>query len=125
MKEKLNTLIQSLSLVLVIDGMAWVVWSGNMTMKQMLPYLIVVVICIEILSLYMVGKIYPRSHTSFKIGTIASLFILLGIKTMAPGFFIPLTIALFAVNFLYNFYTNNKRRMGTFKRIPVRRIKMR
>lgn len=125
MRERLNTSIQSLSLILVAAGLAWVVWSGDTTMKQMLTYLIIAVAFIEILSLYLVNKIYPESHTSFKMGSIASLFILLGIKSMAPGFFIPLTIAVFAINFLYNFYTNNKRRSGTFKRRAGKKMKMR
>jgi archaellum biogenesis protein FlaJ (TadC family) len=125
MKERLNTSIQSLSLILVAAGLAWVVWSGDTSMKQMLSYLIILVAFIEMLSLYLVNKIYPESHTSFKMGSIASLFILLGIKSMAPGFFIPLTIGVFAVNFLYNFYTNNKRRTGTFKRRPGNKMKMR
>ncbi|MFD2035134.1 hypothetical protein ACFSKL_10045 [Belliella marina] len=125
MKEKLNTSIQSLSLILVAAGLAWVVWSGDTTMKQMLVYLIILVAVIEILSLYLVKRIYPESHTSFKMGMIASLLILIGIKTMAPGFFIPLTITVFSVNFLYNFYTNNKRRSGTFRRRNGKKMKMR
>ncbi len=125
MKERLNTSIQSVSLILVAAGLAWVVWSADTTMIQMLTYLIILVAFIESLSLYLIGKIYPESHTSFKMGIIASLLILLGIKTMAAGFFIPLTITVFAVNFLYNFYTNNKRRQGTFKRRPGKKMKMR
>ncbi|SNS34269.1 hypothetical protein SAMN06295967_107168 [Belliella buryatensis] len=125
MKERLNTSIQSLSLILVAAGLAWVVWSADTTMAQMLFYLIILVAFIESLSLYLVGKVYPESHTSFKMGIIASLLILLGIKTMAAGFFIPLTIAVFAVNFLYNFYTNNKRRQGSFKRRTGKKMKMR
>ncbi|MCH7415479.1 hypothetical protein MM213_18405 [Belliella sp. R4-6] len=125
MKEKLNTSIQSLSLILVAAGLAWVVWSGDTTMKQMLVYLLVMVTLIEALSLYLVKSIYPESHTSFKMGMIATLLILIGIKTMAPGFFIPLTITAFAINFLYNFYTNNKRRAGTFKRRMGKKMKMR
>jgi hypothetical protein len=116
MKERLNTSIQSLSLILVAAGLAWVVWSNDTTMKDMLTYLIVVTLVIEASSLYLIGKIYPESHTTYKIGIIASLLILIGIKSMLPDLFIPLTIAVFAVNFMYNFYTNSKRRKGAFKR---------
>ncbi|SMD42448.1 hypothetical protein SAMN00777080_0999 [Aquiflexum balticum DSM 16537] len=125
MKERLNTSIQSLSLILVAAGLAWVVWSNDTTMKDMLTYLIVVTLVIEASSLYLIGKIYPESHTTYKIGIIASLFILIGIKSMLPDLFIPLTIAVFAVNFMYNFYTNNKRRKGAFKRRSKDRLKSR
>lgn len=116
MKERLNTSIQSLSLILVAAGLAWVVWSNDTTMKDMLTYLIYVTLVIESLSLYLIGKIYPESHTTYKISIIASLLILVGIKSMLPDLFIPLTITVFAVNFMYNFYTNSKRRKGAFKR---------
>jgi hypothetical protein len=125
MKERLNTSIQSLSLILVAAGLAWVVWSNDTTMKDMLTYLIVVTLVIEASSLYLIGKIYPESHTTYKIGIIASLLILIGIKSMLPDLFIPLTIAVFAVNFMYNFYTNNKRRKGAFKRRAKNRLKSR
>lgn len=116
MKERLNTSIQSLSLILVAAGLAWVVWSNDTTMKDMLTYLIYVTLVIEASSLYLIGKIYPESHTTYKIGIIASLLILVGVKSMLPDLFIPLTITVFAVNFMYNFYTNSKRRKGAFKR---------
>lgn len=116
MKERLNTSIQSLMLILVVAGIAYVVWSTDTAMREMLSYLIILMVIIEALSLYLIGRVYPESHTSFKVGIIAVLIILLGIKTMLPEMFVPLTIAAFAVNFLYNFYTNGKRRKGTFKR---------
>lgn len=116
MKERLNTSIQSASLILVAAGLAWVVWSNDTTMKDMLTYLIILMALIESLSLYLIGRVYPESHTTFKMGIIATLLILLGIKVMLPDLFIPLTITVFAINFLYNFYTNNKRRKGAFKR---------
>ncbi|PSL03068.1 hypothetical protein [Cecembia rubra] len=116
MRERLNTSIQSASLILVAAGLAWVVWSQDTTMKDMLTYLIILMVLIESLSLYLIGRIYPESHTTFKMGIIATLFILLGIKIMLPDLFIPLTITVFAINFMYNFYTNNKRRRGGFKR---------
>ncbi|MCH7411447.1 hypothetical protein MM239_18805 [Belliella sp. DSM 111904] len=125
MRERLNTSIQSISLVLVIAGLAWVVWSASTTMPQMLKYLLIIVAIIEGLSLYLVAKVYPESHTSFKMGIIASFLILIGIKTMLPGMFVPLTITAFAINFLYNFYTNNKRRQGAFKRRAGKRMKIR
>lgn len=116
MRERLNTSIQSASLILVAAGLAWVVWSNDTTMKDMLTYLIILMALIESLSLYLIGRVYPESHTTFKMGIIATLLILLGIKVMLPDLFIPLTITVFAINFLYNFYTNNKRRKGAFKR---------
>ncbi|MCH7402507.1 hypothetical protein ACFOUP_17510 [Belliella kenyensis] len=125
MRERLNTSIQSISLVLVIAGLAWVVWSASTTMPQMLKYLLIIVALIESLSLYLVAKVYPESHTSFKMGIIAAFLILIGIKTMLPSMFVPLTITAFAINFLYNFYTNNKRRQGAFKRRAGKRMKIR
>lgn len=125
MKERLNTSIQSASLILVAAGLAWVVWSNDTTMRDMLTYLIILIIAIESLSLYLIGKIYPESHTTYKTGIIASLVILLGIKIMLPDFFVPLTIFVFAINFLYNFYTNNKRKKGAFKRRVDKKLRSR
>jgi hypothetical protein len=116
MKERLNTSIQSLMLILVVAGIAYVVWSADTSMRDMLSYLIILMVIIEALSLYLIGRVYPESHTSFKVGIIATLIILLGIKIMLPDMFIPLTVTAFALNFLYNFYTNGKRRKGAFKR---------
>jgi len=116
MRERLNTSIQSASLILVAAGLAWVVWSQDTTMKDMLTYLVILMALIESLSLYLIGRVYPESHTTFKMGIIATLLILLGIKIMLPDMFIPLTITVFAINFMYNFYTNSKRRQGAFKR---------
>ncbi|WP_373495782.1 hypothetical protein [Aquiflexum sp.] len=123
MKERLNTSIQSASLILVAAGLAWVVWSNDATIRDMLTYLIILTIVIESLSLYLVGKIYPESHTTYKSGILASLVILLGIKTMLPDMFVPLTIFVFAINFLYNFYTHNKRKKGAFKRRDNKKLK--
>ncbi|WP_439483158.1 hypothetical protein [Cyclobacterium plantarum] len=116
MKENVNTTLHSLSLVAVIGLLAWYyIGSGN-TASTIFTWMIVILIIIEISSLALVSGIYPESHTSFKIGIIATLFILLGIKGMLPYFFVPLTVTLIAVNFLYNFYTTNKRKKGGFKR---------
>jgi hypothetical protein len=123
MRERLNTSIQSASLILVAAGLAWVVWSNDSTMKDMLTYLVILIALIESLSLYLIGRVYPESHTTFKMGIIATLLILLGIKSMLPDLFIPLTITVFAINFLYNFYTNNKRRKGAFKRKTGKRFR--
>jgi hypothetical protein len=71
---------------------------------------------IEIASLALVGKHYPESHTQFKIGLIVGLIVLLGIKQMASSFFPSLTVAVLAVNFVYNFYVNAKAKKGAFKR---------
>jgi len=116
MKENINTTLHSLSLAAVFGLLAWYyIGSGN-TAPVIFTWMIGILIVIEISSLALVSGIYPESHTSFKIGIIAALFILLGIKGMLPSFFVPLTITLMAVNFLYNFYTNNKRKKGGFKR---------
>ncbi|RZS94958.1 hypothetical protein [Cecembia calidifontis] len=101
MRERLNTSIQSASLILVAAGLAWVVWSQDTTMKDMLTYLVILMALIESLSLYLIGRVYPESHTTFKMGIIATLLILLGIKIMLPDLFIPLTITVFAINFMY------------------------
>ncbi|MBD8488371.1 hypothetical protein IFO69_06390 [Echinicola sp. CAU 1574] len=123
MKEKLNTSLHSLSLVAVIGLTAWHVFTGELSTNSLMTYLIIILIIIEVASLFLIGKTYPESHTSFKIGMIATLMILLGIKRMMPGFFVPLTVATFAINFLYNFYTNNKRRKGQFKRRKQKKVK--
>ncbi len=123
MKERLNTSLHSLSLALVIALIVWYFVAAEVTFPFILTVLIVSLIVIEIISLSIISKVYPESHTSFKIGIIAALCILLGIKTMIPAFFVPLTIALFATNFLYNFYTNTKRRKGGFKRKRNKRLK--
>ncbi len=124
MKERLNTSIQSISLVIVAAGFAWVVWSGETSMREMLTYLIIIVSLIEVIGLYLVAKIYPESHTRFKIGIVAGLLVLLGVKTMLPALFIPLTITVLAINFLYNFYTNTKRRKGAFKKRAGKKFTM-
>ncbi|GGZ22754.1 hypothetical protein GCM10007049_14470 [Echinicola pacifica] len=116
MKEKLNTSLQSISLVAVAGLAAWSVFSGDMSSKEMLSHLILFLILVEILSLILVYKSYPESHTTYKMAIIAIFMILLGIKRMMPDFFVPLTVTAFAVNYLYNFYTNQKRRKGMFKR---------
>lgn len=123
MKERLNNSIQSVSLLMVAAGLAWVVWSNDTTMKDMLTYLVLMMIGLEALSLYLISKVYKESHTNFKLGIIAALFILLGIKSMMPDLFIPLTITVFAINYLYNFYTYNKRRKGTIGRKPAKQRK--
>ncbi|GAB3666612.1 hypothetical protein GCM10028791_42440 [Echinicola sediminis] len=116
MKEKLNTSLQSISLIAVVGMAAWSVFSGDISTTKLLTYLIIFLVIIEIFSLILVRKTYPESHTTFKSGIIASFLILLGIKRMLPDFFVPLTITAFAINYLYNFYTNNKRRKGKFRR---------
>lgn len=123
MKERLNTSLHILSLTLVIALLIWYFVAAEITFPFILTVLIAALIVIEIISLSIISKIYPESHTSFKIGIVAGLFILLGIKTMIPAFFVPLTIALFTTNFLYNFYTNTKRRKGGFKRKKNKRLK--
>lgn len=116
MKERLNTSIHAVTLIMVAAGLAWVVWSNQTGMQEMLTYLILLLIGAEILSLYLIKGIYPESHTTFKVGIIAALVILLGIKTMMPGLFTPLTLTVLATNYMYNFYTDTKRRKGAFKK---------
>ncbi len=123
MKERLNVSIQSASLILVAAGLAWVVWSNDTTMREMLTYLLILVVFIESLSLYLIGKLYPESHTTFKLGVIASMVILLGVRIMFPSIFIPMTILVFAINFMYNFYTNGKRKSSTFRRKALKKKK--
>jgi len=116
MKEKINFALHSLSLVLVLALFVWYFMSTGVTANTLFTYMISVLIVIEIISLVLVSGTYPESHTSFKIGIIAALFILFGIKSMLPSFFVILTVALITINFIYNFYSNNKRRKGAFKR---------
>jgi hypothetical protein len=116
MKERLNTSIHAITLIMVAAGLAWVVWSSQTGMHEMLTYLILLLIGAEILSLYLIKNIYPESHTTFKVGIIAALVILIGVKTMMPSLFTPLTLTVFAVNYMYNFYTDTKRRKGTLKK---------
>lgn len=116
MKEKLNTSLQSISLIAVAGLAGWSVFYDQISALKLLTYLIIFLVLIEILSLILIRKTYPESHTTFKLGIIATLLILLGIKRMLPDFFVPLAVTTFAINYLYNFYTNNKRRKGQYKR---------
>ncbi|WP_162342637.1 MULTISPECIES: hypothetical protein [Cyclobacterium] len=116
MKETIHTALQTLSLIAVIGLLAWYFVGSSVPTNTLFTWMILVLIVAEIGSLVLVGSTFPESYTSFKVGIIAALFILLGIKNMLPSFFIPLTIALMAVNFLYNFYTSSKRRKGGYKR---------
>jgi hypothetical protein len=122
MNEKINTSLHSISLVAAIGLATWYFYAGDVSLHQVLTVLIITVAIIEVISLSLIAKVYPDSHTQIKIGIIASLVILLGIKTMLPSFFAPLTITVFAINFLYNFYTNTKRKKGAFKRKPGKKI---
>jgi hypothetical protein len=125
MKERLNTSIQSASLILVAAGLAWVVWSNDTTMRDMLTYLIILTIVIESLSLYLVGKSYTECLSTYKAGCICSGLFLGGVKIMLPDMFVPLTIAVFAINYLYNFYTRTKRKKGAFKRRVDKKMRSR
>jgi hypothetical protein len=121
MKERLNVSIQSASLILVAAGLAWVVWSNDTSMKEMLTYLLLLVVFIEALSLFLVGSLYPESHRTFKLGMIAAMVILLGVRIMFPPVFIPATVLVFAINFSYNFYTNGKRKSSSFRRKALKK----
>ncbi len=123
MKERLHTSLQSISLFGVVGLAAWSVFYGHLPTRDLLTYLIIFVLLIEIFSLILINKIYPESHTSFKIGMMAVLLVLLGVKRILPDFFTPLTVLAFAINFFYNFYTNHKRRTGRFKRKQKKKMK--
>lgn len=125
MKERLNTSIHAVTLIMVAAGLAWVVWSNETGMQEMLTYLILLLIGAEILSLYLIKGIYPESHTTFKVGIITALVILLGIKTMMPGLFTPITLTVLATNYMYNFYTDTKRRKVTLKKNSQIKVKPR
>ncbi|AEL25449.1 hypothetical protein [Cyclobacterium marinum] len=116
MKEKINFTLHSISLILILALLAWYFVGTGITAATAFTYMIMVLIVVEITSLALISSTYPESHTSFKIGIIAALFILFGIKTMMPSFFIPISVTLITINFLYNFYSNSKRRKGAFKR---------
>lgn len=122
MNEKINTSLHSISLVAAAGLATWYFYAGDVSLHRVLTVLIVTVAVIEVVSLSLIGRIYPESHTQFKVGVIASLIILLGVKTMVPSFFAPLTITVFAINYLYNFYANTKRSKGAFKRKPKKKI---
>lgn len=124
MNERINTSLHSVSFLLTVALTLWYFLASSVTFPHILTILIVALIVIEVISLIIISKVYPESHTSFKIGIIAGLCILLGIKTMMPSFFVPLTLALVAVNFLYNFYSNNKRKRGAYKRKKAKRLKL-
>ncbi|MCC5938143.1 MAG: hypothetical protein JJU34_12755 [Lunatimonas sp.] len=124
MNERINTSLHSISFLLMMALTVWYFLASSVTFPYVLTILIVALIAIEVISLIIISKVYPESHTSFKIGIIAGLCILLGIKTMLPTFFVPLTLTLVAVNFLYNFYSNNKRRRGAYKRKKAKRLKL-
>lgn len=115
MNDKINTYLYSLSLVAALGFAAWY-FLGGITLGQTLVFLVLTIVVIEIVSLILVGKSFPESHTQFKIGMIVGLVLLLGIRQMAPSFFAPLSITVLAINFLYNFYANTKHKKGAFKR---------
>jgi hypothetical protein len=109
MNAKFHTYIHTLSFVLVISISAWALIMGNIQTKQILTYLILVVAALEAFSLWAGRSINSETHTSFKLGLLATLMILLGIKNMLPQFFPTLTITVLSINFIYNFYVSNKR----------------
>ncbi|WP_154859073.1 hypothetical protein [Cyclobacterium xiamenense] len=116
MKETIHTSLQTLSLIAVIGLLAWYFIGSSVPTHTLFTWMILLLIVTEIASLILIGGSFPESYTSLKVGIIAALFILLGIKNMLPSFFIPLTITLMALNFLYNFYTSSKRKKGGYKR---------
>lgn len=121
MNTRLNQAIHSLSFTLVIAfGIAGAL-IGALTTREVLTIMIVIVALLEATSLFIGWKFFSEKHTSFKIGVIATLMILLGIKTMMPTFFPALTITVLAVNFIYNFYTLNRR--TTIKRKQKKKLK--
>jgi len=122
MNTRLNQAIHSLSFTLVIAlGIAGTL-MGEFTTRDVLTYMIIIVAILEAVSLFIGRQFYSEKHTSFKIGILATLMILLGIKTMMPTFFPALTITVLAVNFIYNFYTLNRR--ATIKRNQKKKRKL-
>ena len=115
MNKKINTYLYYLSIVAVVGSIVWYVGS-DVLLSQVFTVLILSITLLEIVSLVLVGKLFPESHTQFKIGLIVGLLVLLGIKQMAPSFFPSLTVAVLAINFVYNFYANAKAKKGAFKR---------
>ncbi|HSJ67847.1 MAG TPA: hypothetical protein VK921_09235 [Anditalea sp.] len=109
MNTKLNQTIHAISFALVIALGIGGTLMGEITTRDILTYMIIMVAVMEALSLFIGRKFFSEKHTSFKIGVLATLLILLGIKTMMPTFFPALTITVLAVNFIYNFYTLNRR----------------
>lgn len=109
MNTKLNQTIHAISFALVIALGIVGTLMGEITTRDILTYMIIMVAVMEALSLFIGRKFFSEKHTSFKIGVLATLLILLGIKTMMPTFFPALTITVLAVNFIYNFYTLNRR----------------
>lgn len=115
MNTKINTYLFYLSIAAVLGSVFWYI-IDDVLLNQVFTALIVVMAVLEIISLILVSKQFPESHTQFKIGLIVSLLVLLGIKQMAPSFFPSLTVAVLAINFVYNFYANAKAKKGAFKR---------
>lgn len=115
MNTKINTYLYYLSIAAVLGAIFWYAVS-NVMLNQVFTVLILIIAAIEIVSLILVSRRFPESHTQFKIGLIVGLLIILGIKQMAPSFFPSLTVAVLAINFVYNFYANAKAKKGAFKR---------
>ncbi|MBS9523623.1 hypothetical protein KIH41_12705 [Litoribacter ruber] len=109
MNTKFHTYIHTLSFVLVVSIAVWATVMGTLQTKDLLTYLILVVAFLEAFSLWAGRKIHSEAHTSYKLGLLASLMILLGIKSMLPAFFPTLTVTVLSINFVYNFYISNKR----------------
>jgi hypothetical protein len=122
MNTKLNQSIHALSFVLVIAFALGGMLMGELNGREVLTYIIIIVAVLEAISLFIGKKFFSEKHISFKIGVIATLLILLGIKTMLPTFFPALTITALAVNFIYNFYTLNRR--TTIKRRQKKKLKL-
>jgi len=122
MNTRVNQAIHVLSFVLVIAFALGSLFLGEINGRDVLTYIIIIVAVLEAVSLFIGKNFYSEKHISFKIGVIATLLILLGIKTMMPTFFPALTITALAVNFIYNFYTLNRR--TTIKRRQKKKLKL-
>lgn len=115
MNTKINTYLFYLSIAAVLGFVFWYI-IDDVLLNHVFTALILVMAVLEIISLILVSKHFPESHTQFKIGLIVGLLVLLGIKQMAPSFFPSLTVAVLAINFVYNFYANAKAKKVAFKR---------
>ncbi|KEO73234.1 hypothetical protein [Anditalea andensis] len=121
MNTKVNQALHTISFVLVVMvGIGGSFFLGAST-RALLTYCIILVAVFEVASLALGKKFYSEKHTSYKLGLLATLLILLGIKTMMPDFFPALTITALSVNFIYNFYTLNRR--TSIKRKQKKRLK--
>src|SRR5690606_7576782 len=123
MNTKINTYLYYLSIAAVLASVLWYI-VDDVLLNQVFTVLLLIIAAIEVVSLILVSQRFPESHTQFKIGLIVGLIVLLGIKQMAPSFFPSLTVAVLAINFVYDFYANAKAKKGAFKRRKRKKLQL-